>query len=165
MKMTPDISVLIPCFNCALMLPRAVKSVLGQPGVDVEIVLIDDASTDGGATAKLIAQYADLYDSVKVVTREQNGRIAAALNSGAVVATGRRIIRLDSDDWFERGALAKMKAALDANENVGFVYGARKYYGRRSDTYRPAPFMREAFDLHNASGYAYMFRREYLDKG
>lgn len=147
------------------MLPRAVKSALNQPGVDVEIILIDDASIDGGETRALIQHYNDSYDNVKAVYRKQNGRIAAALNSGIEAATGRYIIRLDSDDWFERGALAKMKATLDAHEAIGFVYGARKYYGRRSDVYKPAPFTREAFDFHNASGYAYMFRRVFIDKG
>lgn len=149
-----------------MMLPRAVKSVLNQPGVDVQIVLVDDASTDGGETRALIQHYADSTGGkVTAVYRKQNGRIAAALNDGAEVATGKYIIRLDSDDWFERGALVRMKIALDANLEVGFVYGARKYYGRRSDVYQPAPFNREAFDFHNASGYAFMFRREYLDSG
>lgn len=161
----PDVTVLIPCYNCAMMLPRAVKSVLSQKGVDVEIILIDDASTDSGATRALIQHFVDTSKHVKAVYRKQNGRIASALNSGAEVATGRYIIRLDSDDWFETGALVRLKVALDAHPAVGFVYGSRKYYGRRSDVYQPAPFTREAFDFHNASGYAYMFRREYLDKG
>jgi len=157
-----DISVLIPCYNCSLMLPRAVASVLSQ-GVDYQIVLIDDCSTDG-ITRQLIEEYADEHDCVTPVFRKTNGRIAAALNSGAEVATGKYIIRLDSDDWFEVGALERLRAALDANP-VGFVYGGRKYYGRRSDVYMPKPYSKQAFYLHNASGYAYMFRRGYLDNG
>lgn len=158
----PDISVLMPAYNAALTLERAVKSVLEQPAVDVEVIIIDDCSTDNTpAIAKRIAQQ---HSNVRVVERKENGRIAKALNSGAAVAKGKYFMRLDTDDWLDRGALAKLKAALDAHPNIGFVYGGRKYYGRRSDTYMPAPFNADHFNYHNASGYAYMFRRDVWDK-
>jgi glycosyltransferase involved in cell wall biosynthesis len=159
----PDISVLIPCYNSIPTLPRAVRSVIEQAGVDVEIILVNDASTDG--TGALIDELAAQYPQVKAIHRTENGRIAAALNTAAKRATGRYFMRLDSDDWLERGALARLQAALDANPHIGFAYGARRYYGRRSDTYIPRPFNRAEFDVHNAAGYAYLFRREIWDSG
>ena len=159
----PDISVLIPCYNCATTLKRAVESVLNQPGVDIEIILIDDASTDD--TGRLMDELATHYANICAVHRKENGRIAAALNNGAEVAKGRYIVRLDSDDWLEKGCLARMLAAIEANPKVGFVYGCRKYYGRRSDTYIPKAFNRADFDVHNAAGYCYLFRRDVWDMG
>lgn len=159
----PDISVLMPAYNCALTLERAVRSVMEQPAVNVEVVIVDDCSTDN--TLKVATRLSQTYPNVKVVKRTENGRIAAALNSGAEVASGKYLMRLDTDDWLNKGALLRLQVALDSNPNVGFVYGGRKYYGRRSDTYMPAPFTREAFDYHNASGYAYMFRRDVWDMG
>lgn len=163
--MTPDISVLIPCYNCAVTLPRAVHSAIAdQAGVSVQVVLVDDCSTDN--TPQVIEQICGRYFSNTIsFTRRENGRIAATLNTAAQYATGRYIMRLDSDDWLEKGCLARMLAAIESNPKVGFVYGARKYYGRRSDTYTPRPFAREQFDVHNAAGYAYLFRREAVDKG
>ncbi len=158
-----DISVLMPAYNAALTLGRAVKSVIEQPLVNVELVIIDDCSTDN--TLEIAKNFAQRYTNVKVVSREANGRIAAALNSGAEQADGRYFMRLDTDDWLERGALMKLQAALDTHPQVGFVYGGRKYYGRRSDTYTPAPYNKDHFNYHNASGYAYMFRREVWDMG
>lgn len=167
----PDISVLIPVYNNPHTLKRAVRSVVEQPGVKVEIIIIDDASTDR-QTAEAMKSIRDERLAVRDPTRifkmgrhVENRRIAETLNTAAAVATGQYIIRLDSDDWFEHGSLVRLKAALDANPKAGFAYGKRKYYGRRSDTYTPAPFEREQFNRYNASGYCYMFRRDVWDMG
>lgn len=177
--MKPDVSVLIPAYNCAATLRRAVRSVLNQAGVDVQVVVVDDASTDTtwnvikGFSIPQFQGFSIAYPDMVVLNsehvisarRETNGRIAETLNTAAGLATGRYFMRCDSDDWLEPGCLARMVAALDANSDVGFVYGCRRYYGRRSDTYVPRPFNREDFDYHNAAGYAYMFRREFWDDG
>lgn len=159
---TPDVSVLIPAYNCELTLARAVASVLSQPSVQTEVIIINDCSTDN--TGLLADELSQIYPNVRVIHRSENGRIAAALNSGGAVARGRYFMRLDSDDWLESGALAKLAAALESGR-AGFAYGGRRYYGRRSDVYLPKPFHRDDFNVHNASGYAYMFRREVWDMG
>lgn len=164
----PDVSVLIPAYNCALTLKRAVMSALEQEGVAVQVVIVDDKSTDGTLDTawKLAAMPKERPDAeIVVIGRPVNGRIAETLNTAGKHAAGRYIIRLDSDDWYEPGCLAKFVAALDANPNATFVYGARKYWGRRSDIYHPQPFSREAFNIHNAAGYCYMFRRQVWDDG
>lgn len=158
------ISVLIPCHNCYLTLPRAVRSVVKQAGVDVEVVLIDDASTDG-LTKEVIAELTLQYDNVAVVMRSENGRIAAALNSGAEAAGGDYLMRVDSDDWLTEGALARLAAVLDGNPDVAFAYGGRRYFGRASNVYLPTAYNRRAFDFHNAAGYSYLFRRAIWDNG
>lgn len=179
--MTPDVSVLIPCYNAALTLRRAVRSVLNQTGVDVQIVLVDDASADGGATWTIIKQICinrfDKFtildgglialnsEKTRATQHETNKRIAETLNTAANLAQGRYFMRCDSDDWLEPGCLARMVAALDANPEATFCYGQRRYYGRRSDTYIPKPFNADDFNEHNAAGYAYMFRREIWDNG
>lgn len=162
--MTPDISVIIPVYNNPYTIQRAVKSVHVQAGVNVQIVICDDASTD--QTPETLASLKNTSSKgIYVIPRKENGRIAAALNSAAEHATGKYIIRLDSDDWFERGCLARLFAVIEANPQVGFVYGQRKYYGRRSDVYTPKPFNRADFNVHNAAGYCYLFRRDIWDKG
>lgn len=172
--MKPDVSVLIPAYNCAATLRRAVDSALNQAGVNVQVVIVDDASTDNTWTVISglrpgVVEWDKIYVSddnrLTACRLFENQRIAKALNMAATYATGRYFMRCDSDDWLEPGCLARMVAALDANSDVGFVYGCRRYYGRRSDTYVPRPFNREDFDYHNAAGYAYMFRREFWDDG
>lgn len=161
--MPPDVSVLIPAYNCALTLRRAVRSALEQAGVSVQVIIQDDASTD--STVSIALELAIRNPGVIVNQRSENKRISGTLNDAAEYATGRYTMRLDSDDWLESGCLARMVAALDANPDVTFCYGQRRYYGRRSDTYTPAPFNPDDFNVHNAAGYAYMFRREVWDNG
>lgn len=163
----PDVSVLIPAYNCRHTLRRAVNSAINQAGVSVQVVIADDKSTDGtlDLAHDLAAQPKQSENSITVVERKENGRIAAALNSAAEAATGRTIFRCDSDDWLEAGCLERFVRCLDTHPEVDFVYGARRYYGRRSDAYIPKPFNRADFDLHNAAGYCYLFRREIWDAG
>jgi glycosyltransferase involved in cell wall biosynthesis len=168
--MTPDVSVLTPAYNAELTLERAVRSALDQQGVDVQVVIVDDASTDG--TGDLMQQWVAPEPSkiipgshVKPYRRITNGRIAATLNTAGEKADGKYFVRCDTDDWLERGSLARMATVLDANPDIGFVYGQRRYYGRRSDTYTPRPFNADDFNVHNAAGYCYMFRREIWDAG
>lgn len=162
--MTPDVTCLIPAYNAELTLERAVRSALDQPGVDVQVVICEDASTDN--TLAVAVKLASVDNpNVWLYRRETNGRIAATLNDIAGEADGKYFIRCDTDDWLAKGCLARMAAALDANPDVSFVYGARKYYGRRSDTYYPQPFRADDFNVHNAAGYCYMFRREIWDAG
>lgn len=160
----PDVSVLIPAYNCRATITRAMRSALEQVGVTVEVVIVDDCSTDD--TAAVAYAFGQQYkNSIKITQQDKNCRIAETLNNAGRLAFGRYIIRLDSDDWYEQGCLARFAAALDAHPEIDFVYGARKYHGRRSDVYVPNPFDRAEFDLHNAAGYCYMFRREVWDEG
>ena len=102
----PDalISVVIPTYNRARTLPRAVRSVLEQDGVTTEIIVVDDAS-DSPAVEALVAE-------VRLVTRELNGGVAAAQNTGVKEARGAYVCFLHSDDELLPGALNRGLEAL-----------------------------------------------------
>ncbi len=92
-----DISVVIPTYNRASLLPRALDSVLRQSYPAREIIVVDDGSTD--ETAKLL----DRYGSSVIVIRQENRGVSAARNRGIEQATGEWIALLDSDDaWMPR---------------------------------------------------------------
>lgn len=152
-----DLSVLLPTYNSELTIARAIRSCLDQPGISVQVVVVDDGSTDN--TLQRVKSFEDArIDYI----HQPNGGLVSALRRAAKWATGRYIIRLDSDDWMNPKALTRMVVAMDAG--AGFCYGQIKYYGRRSDVYTPPPFAASAFNVHNASGYPVMYRREALDK-
>ncbi|PLS27456.1 glycosyltransferase [Bifidobacterium anseris] len=92
------ISVIIPVFNNERYLPRCCDSVLGQTYKDIEVVLVDDGSTDG--TPTLCDRYAAQDARVKVV-HQSNGGEGAARNAGLAAASGDWIMWVDSDDWIE----------------------------------------------------------------
>lgn len=86
-------SVVVPTYNRASTLPRAVQSVLCQTFADFDLVIVDDGSTD--ETNAVIAQYDD--DRIHFL-RQPNRGVSAARNAGAAAARGRWIVFLDSDD-------------------------------------------------------------------
>jgi glycosyltransferase involved in cell wall biosynthesis len=106
--MTPFFSVIIPVFNRAQLLERALASVLMQSFQDFEIIVVDDGSADDPAS--VIAPVAD--SRIRFVRQENRGG-AAARNTGIDLANGRYIAFLDSDDRFLPHHLSAMKAMLD----------------------------------------------------
>lgn len=158
-----DVSVLIPAYNAADTVERAIESVRNQKRVAVQIVVCDDASTD--QTNAVLATYWP-YEYVTVVRHPTNQGQAAALNSAAQQATGRYFLELDADDWLEANSLAALVYALDsAPAHVGFAYGATRFHQQRSGLYVPPPFQRGQFHYAFVSMYAYLYRREAWDCG
>lgn len=91
------VSVVVPIFNVEKYLGRCVDSLLAQEHHKLEILLIDDASTDN--SGDIAQQYADKHPSVRHVRRKTNGGLSAARNTGIAHATGEWLCFVDSDDW------------------------------------------------------------------
>ena len=85
-KSMGKVSVIIPCYNSAPYLGTCMDSVLAQHYPDIEIVCVDDGSTDD--TPQLLAEYARSYSAVTVVSLPANGGLFAARSAGAQRATG-----------------------------------------------------------------------------
>lgn len=106
----PTVSVVIPAYNREATLGRAMDSVLAQTLADLELIVVDDASTDG--TARVAAGYAD--PRVRLLRHDANRRAAAARNTGIRAARGRYVAFLDSDDAWFPDKLAVQVADLEA---------------------------------------------------
>lgn len=101
----PAVSVVIPVYNTAPYICQCLGSVLGQSLSDLEVICVDDGSTD--ESADILAAYADKDSRLTVITQTNAGP-GAARNAGLERAAGRYIIFLDSDDWFEPDFLERM---------------------------------------------------------
>src|SRR4051812_7026351 len=107
--MTNRVSVVIPTFNRADLLPQAVDSVLAQSMSDLELVVVDDASIDD--TPLVMERYAT-DPRVRYLRNEQNSGIARSRNRGIEATSAPFIALLDSDDvWLDRD---KLRVQLDA---------------------------------------------------
>lgn len=111
------VSVIIPVHNGEAYLAEAVQSVLDQSYQPIEIIVVDDGSTDGTAT---VAR--SLGEKVTFVAQPQGG-VAAARNRGVQEARGERIAFLDADDVWMPEKTAHQAAYLDAHPGVGMVFG------------------------------------------
>ncbi len=116
---SPAISVVMPMRNAARYVVAAVRSVLDQAGVDLELVVVDDGSSDN--SRPLIEALAD--PRIVIVEGESRG-IAAAFNTGLRAARGQAIARCDADDLYEPDRLAGQWAWLRAHAEFGAVCGA-----------------------------------------
>jgi len=115
----PRLSVIVPAFNVDHYLAESVESILAQSYRDLEIVVVDDGSTDG--TAAVARDYADRLANVRVVTTPNRG-LGAARNLGLQHARGELIAFVDSDDTVLPEAYASMVRVLDESGS-DFVVG------------------------------------------
>jgi glycosyltransferase involved in cell wall biosynthesis len=107
----PKVSVIIPAYNRAGSLPRAVQSVKIQDFDDYEIVICDDASTDN--TVEVAQQMAAVDPKIKIVQLEQNHGAAAARNGAMQAASGKYFAFLDSDDEWLPGKLTRQVEIME----------------------------------------------------
>lgn len=106
------ISLVMPVYNAAATLPATLESILEQKFSELEVVFVDDCSTD--ATPQLIASFArESGIACQILRQEQNQGVAAARNRGLASATGDYVGFVDADDRLEEGALRKAFAAID----------------------------------------------------
>jgi glycosyltransferase involved in cell wall biosynthesis len=114
----PAVSVIIPTFNRAGTLPRAIKSVFEQTLKDWELIVVDDASVDG--TPQLIRGLSD--GRIKYLRHENNRGPSGARNSGIEAARGTYIAFLDSDDEWLPEKLARDVQVFSSSHDMGLVY-------------------------------------------
>jgi hypothetical protein len=117
----PTVSVVIPCYRYGRHLPSAVASALIQPGVDVDVLVIDDASPDDSAAVATALARSD--PRVRVRVHDENRGHIATFNEGLELAGGDYVVLLSADDMLTPGSLTRATALLEAHPNVGFAYG------------------------------------------
>src|SRR5262249_5040979 len=113
------VSVIIPAYNDAATVERTISSVLNQTYSNLEVLVVDDGSTD--ETAVLVQRMAD--DRRIRLLQKTNGGLASARNYGIAHATGELIAPIDADDLWHPGKIKKQVAVMrDRGDPVGLVY-------------------------------------------
>lgn len=131
---TPTISVVVPTYNRAALLPRAVRSVLAQTYADIEIIIVDDASTD--ETESVVATLDD--PRIRYIRHESNLGGAATRNTGIKAARGKLIAFQDSDDEWLLDKLEKQTGLLHSRDDEAeIVYCGFIRFDHGSPVYVP----------------------------
>ena len=97
-KALPLISIIVPVYNVKDYVEKCLDSICGQSYTNLEIIVVDDGSTDG--SGKICDAYASKDRRIKVIHRK-NGGLSAARNEGLDAATGEFLGFVDSDDWID----------------------------------------------------------------
>ncbi|NUR59077.1 MAG: glycosyltransferase [Catenulispora sp.] len=152
------ISVVIPLWNQGRYLMDAIESVRAGGPQEVEIVVVDDGSTD----PETIATFDALQDVVKV--RQPNSGLSAARNAGIAAGSGRYVIPLDADDLLPDGFAAAALQALRRDPGLAYVTGHVHHFGLLDHTYVPVghvPGLSLVLNTHaRATG---LFRKEAIE--
>lgn len=132
----PDtVSIVIPCYNAAQFLPRAVASALAQTGIaPPQVVLVDDGSTDD--TARVMADLAARHPSVEAHANPRNMGPAATRNRAIAQATGTWIAVLDADDAYLPGRMARL-TAVARDRRLDAIADLPVYYDLAADCRAP----------------------------
>ena len=124
----PVVSVVVPCYNYGRFLPECVNSIMTQEGVSPRILIIDDCSTDDSADVGY--RLSQQYEEVDFRRHEINRGHIATYNEGLLEwADGEFVTLLSADDELTPGSLARSVGIMQANPNVGMVYGGIEEFG------------------------------------
>ena len=164
---TPLISVIVPCYNYGHFLAEALSSITA-PSLHVEIVVVDDGSTD--QTPDVVATLETPCDLRFV--RQQNAGLSAARNRGIRESRGRYLVFLDADDRLAPGGLEIGAATLDEHPEAAFVFGRCMLMdagGELQSTPAQARIVRDLYRELLRRNYIWtpsvvMFKREVVEK-
>jgi len=132
------LSIIVPVYNSENYLQACIESIIGQTYTDLEIILVNDGSTD--KSLEICHQFAADDERIKVLNHRHRGQ-SAARNHGLDCATGKYITFVDSDDELDVETYAGLVDYLEQNENIDVVqYPSVRNYGTKEGyVFKPAP--------------------------
>lgn len=153
------ISIILPVYNGSRYIAESIESCLSQSYRNIELIIVDDHSTDD--TSKIIAGYKDLDKRVYVITHEINKKLPAALNTGHRIAKGKFITWTSDDNLFKTEAIVKMADVLCSNVETDIVFADVDKIDDKSNFVRriitgPA----EELPIMNQMGACFLYRRD-----
>lgn len=134
----PSISVIIPCFNLGKTLSSAIESVIGQSQDNVEIIVVDDCSTD--AFTKEVVTHWEQY--LLVLRQEVNRGVSAARNRGIAQARAPYILCLDADDTIEPQYLEQACNVFAESSSTGVVSTWMRFTGTQHGVWKPNDYIK-----------------------
>lgn len=149
------ISVIMPCFNHGEFVREAVESVRRAGREDMELIVVDDGSTDARTQDEMERLAAE---GVHVI-RQQNKGLAGARNAAVMASRGEFIFPLDADDRMRTAWIDRAIETLESNPRVGVVYGDAECFGARTGPWPAGPFDAERLMQENFIHCSALFRR------
>lgn len=158
--MNPRVSIIIPCYNQGHFLQEALESVKLADSSLLEIIIINDGSTDEFTNSYC----GELQSQGYHVVFQENRGLSGARNTGIGLAKGDYILPLDADNKIRPAYITQSIEVMDNNEQVAVVYGNADYFGERNDLWRPGAFNLQKLMLSNTIDACAVIRKSVLHK-
>ena len=170
----PKISILVPCYNVERFVRQCMESIMNQTFRDMEIIAINDGSTDG--TLAILQEFAARDNRVTIIDKPNEG-YGKSMNRGLDAARGEYIGIVESDDWVERDMFENLIKLADANNADIVKSNFWEYFATRNDTNILCPNIptddcgrviaprdNTAIFFSSAAIWSGVYRREFLQK-
>lgn len=179
MKDKPRVSVILPIYNASPYLKQCVESILQQTLTDIELICIDDFSTDN--SVEILSSFQEKDDRIRIVCQEKNLGAGAARNAGIALAEGEYLSFLDADDYFDPQMLEISVTQSDQLKLDVFVFGAKAFDESSGQETHTLPTIRQDllpdspifcakdipqdfFQIFIWWAWDKLFRKEYIDR-
>lgn len=128
------VSVIIPAYNVELYIKECLDSILSQSLKDIEIIVVDDGSTDD--TIQIVQDYAAFWSNIRLISQRNCGQ-SSARNRGLSVAVGKYIVFIDSDDWLPSNSVLDKMVKRISLTDADYVQGSFEYVnGKKHTSYK-----------------------------
>ena len=174
-----DVSVIIPVYNVENYLRQCLDSLLAQTLKNIEIICVDDGSTD--KSLAILLEYKEKYPETFIVVSQKNSGAGLARNKGMEIARGRYLSFLDADDFFEQDMLSKSFQYCEANDLDFCVFRSDRYHND-SGKYEKIPWtiknnylpsqevfsatdiQQYVFQIFNGWAWDKLYKRDFINK-
>lgn len=161
---TPRVSVITPCFNHGRVLRECVDAIRAQTYPDVQMIVVDDCSTD--VDTRSYFDELEAGGAVEVLRMRRNGGPSVARNQGIARATGRYVLPVDADNLLLPDAIARLVMQIQAaGEHVGYIYQNLQYFGNREDYFEAPVYNPWLLTRQNYVDTCALIDREVFDLG
>lgn len=153
----PKVSIIIPCYNQGKYVAEAINSALRQTFKDIEIVCVNDGSTDN--SVEIIKSFENKYKNFIFLNNKENRGVIYSRNFAIKNCNGTYILPLDADDIIEPTYVEKAVKILDNNSNIGIVYCKAKIFGNYDKYWNLKPFNKSDILYENCIFCSAIFRK------
>ncbi len=129
------VSIIIPCYNKEKYVKEAIESALNQTYKNIEIVCIDDASTDNSRV--VLKEITEKYNNIVLIEEDKNIGVCRARNKAIEISSGEYILPLDADDTIEPTYVEKAIDIFNKNPNVDIIYSRVRHLITKKEMFKP----------------------------
>lgn len=151
------VSIIIPCYNQGEYVSDAIESSINQSYNDIEIIVVNDASSDD--SANIINSYAEKYENIKFINNPKNKGVIFCRNLAVENATGEFILPLDADDRIAPEYVEKAVKVFSSNPEIKIVYCRSMLFGNKNEEFKLQKISLENIVLANCIPNSAMFKK------